>query len=203
MRLSLNEISEFINEMPTSNNGAFPPNMDTKEIQNFKAKIINLKGNFNQNSLELILEEIKERHQTILETQKILENKAYINIGVLGIVLVFLSDHVLGHGNINGNLYIYWILIIGISVINLISIFFAYKVLISRKHTEPDNRYNIALADLPADKVIIVSIIQYFKSNTVNNSINQEKSKHLKISTNFLIISIFFSTVFIIMDMFI
>ena len=203
MRLSLNEISEFINKMPPSNNGVFPPEMDTKEIQNFKAKIINLKGNLNQNSLELILEEIKERHQTILETQKILENKAYINIGVLGIVLVFLSDHVLGHGNINGNLYIYWILIIGISVINLISIFFAYKVLISRKHTEPDNRYNIALADLPADKVIIVSIIQYFKSNTVNNSINQEKSKHLKISTNFLIISIFFSTVFIIMDMFI
>lgn len=203
MSLSLNDISEFINKMPSSNNGVFPPEMDTKEIRNFKADIINLKGNFDQNSLELILVENKERHQTILEIQKILENKAYINIGVLGIVLVFLSDHVLGHSDINGNQYIHWILIIGISVINLISSFCAYKVLMSRKHREPDNRYNIALEDLSADKVIIVSIIQYFKSNTVNNSINQEKSKHLKISIHFLILSIFFSTLFIIMDMFI
>ena len=203
MSLSLNDISEFINKMPSSNNGVFPPEMDTKEIRNFKADIINLKGNFDQNSLELILVENKERHQTILEIQKILENKAYINIGVLGIVLVLLSDHVLGHSDINGNQYIHWILIIGISVINLISSFCAYKVLMSRKHREPDNRYNIALEDLSADKVIIVSIIQYFKSNTVNNSINQEKSKHLKISIHFLILSIFFSTLFIIMDMFI
>ena len=193
-----NELSKYICQMKPDKSGVFPPEMDTEDIQKFVKDIDGMNANFDKESIANILMEVKDRHGIILETQKILENKAYINIGVLGILLNLLMDFRPTFSGLTSAL-LQWSFFLAICLLNLISMIYAYNVLIVKMHRVPDNRYNIAIINLPIKKVLLASIIQYFRVNTINKEINQKKCKALMVSTKLLIIDIWLTVFFVLL----